>query len=736
MSRAHHVVSNAVSVCQLECQEAFRQLADNEKKYAHYLSKACFEGGLIALFQCSPEAPAIFMLLQNLFREGAVSVLKCAATLSDVTDADLQDLLTFASAVYSNMGNYKSIGDTKIVPQITEHKFKRIVWASEAHTRDAQVIETLWSACADVMYSLMPRYREFGLPNKGVSTYYSSNISEADIKLVGQFMQERDISPYNTRVFRVADKLVLMLASVANSDKEHTTSDLPDTVYPLLGDHSYQEATICIQRGDFSPILKRVCGYLEQAKPFAANEHESNMLHHYIHSFMTGSIDSHKEASRHWVKDKGPIIEHCIGFIEALRDPHGVRGEFEGFVSMVNKATSAKLSTLVDQAEQFLTLMPWPTEYEKDAFLRPDFTSLDVLTFAGSTIWAGICLPNYDDVSQVDGFKNVSLGNVFSAQVPKQKVNFLSAEDEELYTKWKGPSFEVDVALHELLGHGSGKLFQEDKDGKLNFDKDKVLNLETGQPLTSWYQPGETWDSVFSSYSGTMEECRANSVAIYLALSRDILKIFGHSGQQADDVMYVTWLNMLTCGLVALEYYSPETKSWKQAHANGRFVILRVCLDAGESFVRIEQRMGLDGRPDMRITVDRVKINTVGKKAMGNFLMRLQMYKATADYENGQKMYRDYSTVEDENEYGIPFLDLRKIVMERKQERKFFVQVNTKLTEESVDLESYESTSAGLIESYVRRFPFHDTDIDALWRKEASFHRYEEEHQEGDVDLP
>ena len=56
-----------------------------------------------------------------------------------------------------------------------------------------------------------------------------------------------------------------------------------------------------------------------------------------------------------------------------------------------------------------------------------------------------------------------------------------------------------------------------------------------------------------------------------------------------------------------------------------RYVILRVLLQNASGLVNIERTTGDDGKPDIVIRLDRLKIESLGKPAIGDFLNKLQV---------------------------------------------------------------------------------------------------------------
>jgi dipeptidyl-peptidase-3 len=48
----------------------------------------------------------------------------------------------------------------------------------------------------------------------------------------------------------------------------------------------------------------------------------------------------------------------------------------------VNKRLSAKYETLVNEAQNLIKNLPWGPNFEVDVFRKPDFTALEVVTFA------------------------------------------------------------------------------------------------------------------------------------------------------------------------------------------------------------------------------------------------------------------------------------------------------------------------------------------------------------------
>ncbi len=234
--------------------------------------------------------------------------------------------------------------------------------------------------------------------------------------------------------------------------------------------------------------------------------------------------------------------------------------------------------------------------------------------------------------------------------------------------------------------------------------------------MTSWYGPGQTWGSVFGSLAGAYEECRAELVAMYLSCEFPVLAIFGFGDGSADvdgpagDVLYASYLSMARAGLASLEMWYPKSRKWGQPHSQARFSILQCFLRAGDGFCELRQHPaaaagggdGGDGElADLEIALDRSKILTAGRRAVGDYLQKLHVYKATADVAAGGAFFAAMTEV-DPDFWGRR---VRDVVLRNKQPRKVFVQANTELDEASgkVSLRHYDATPQGMIQSWAER---------------------------------
>lgn len=543
----------------------------------------------------SPEAESIYDFILAL-NETAHGDWKALAQKAGVDDAHLAAFLEYAAQFLGNGGNYKSFGDSKFIPRAPESAFAALAETSPAAAKHyAATKGGIFSASSSGLLHL-------GYTDEGhLTTYYpdSPDITKAEISAVAKWTEKMGLLPENTRLRKQKGSSVyeLLIASAVTAppadggDLKSTQTEFAvgDVDGPLKG------ATIRLVYGDYEFEMAAISGYISKAAENADNDTQKKMHLAYAHSFHDGSLLAFKDSQRFWIRDKGPMVECNIGFIETYRDPAGTRGEWEGFAAVVNLERTRAFGGLVHAAPTLIPLLPWTADFEKDVFLSPDFTSLEVLTFCSSGIPAGINIPNYDDIRQTEGFKNVSLGNVLSAKAANEKIPFIRDEDLELYQKYRDGAFEVQVGLHELTGHGCGKLLQETSPGVFNFEHDHPpVSPLTGKPVTSWYKPGQTWGSVFGGLAGAYEECRAELVAMYLSCEFPVLKIFGFGDGtvnidgEAGDVLYASYLSMARAGLTSVEFWDPKGQKWGQPHCQARFSILRVrCLSVLFSFCLI-----------------------------------------------------------------------------------------------------------------------------------------------------
>ncbi|XXH00202.1 hypothetical protein Hte_006544 [Hypoxylon texense] len=644
----------SVQIYKLSVAPLFDGLSEREKRYSHYMSRAAWSGTRIILRQVSPESPAIFDFILELYRSCGGD-WKQLSEVNGVDRDEIQAWLEYAATFLSNVGNYYGSGDQKFAPRVKPDTLQRLASRSPK----------LSSLYADIQSSIaaIPPFT-LGYPSTlAQSSYYPGElIGKDEIAPVSQHLAFHSIFPENTRLRKTGEGTFEVLQASITSTEPIVSLDMPNSL-----------AKVNLVRGDHVEELKKICENLSRATEYAANDTQRKFLAEYVESFRTGSLDVYRDSQRTWVTDKAPKIENIFGFVEPYRDPAGIRAEFEGLVAIADAEETKLLSKLVENSDRFIRRLPWASPenngkgvFEKSLFEPPDFSSIH-------------------DV----GFKNVIIANRMVAESTAMQWPFIDDSEIETFQKHKYPAYYWWVVLHELLGHGTGKMMMEEPANNFNFDPaSPPISPLNGKPIKTWYKPGQTWTGQFEDLATTVDECRAELVGAYLMDDPELLALFGHTDEsniRANDCVD---------GLRGLSNFNVDSMKWGQAHSRAHFAILRCLLRHGDGCVSISHNKEAK---KLRVNVDRSKILSHGKNALGEMLLRLHMYRCTADVQACREYYEDLSHVDEE------CLEWRQTVLDNKPPPLLNVQANTFIDGEMVTLREYEPTIEGIIKSWAER---------------------------------
>ncbi|KAH8769125.1 peptidase family M49-domain-containing protein [Diaporthe sp. PMI_573] len=685
-----------IEIFHLEVKSHFENLSNNEKLYAHWMSRAAFEGTRIVLRQNSEESERIFDLIMGLH-------LHCGGHWDDfvspvgISSAELTQFLEYAAKFLGNLGNYDSSSNRKFHPQLDAKALGKMASKSSDTF-------SIFDEIASQIYSGVKA--TLGYPdetNQVFSNYYpnTKHLTKNEVTRVQSFMDSRSLLPENTRLSKTEGMQSVYQLHIASERTEHQPADSEGFSLPPNEDSADSpgtvDATLRVQYGDHSDCMGRINQCLRKAKEYTANAHQDLMIDLNIRGFYTGNMEDQKQAQAHWVGDQHPQVESLHGFLLSYTDPHSVRAEWRGFVLLRNQPETESMAELVSSAGTFLELLPWnkhgrgPFEVEK--YTAPNYTSMEALSFVGSYIPAGTNLPNHDDIVDQYGFKNLEIRNRiinnFTGKVP-----FLSEDDSRLFSQLASSSFSMLVVLHELLGHGSGKHLAETSENQFNFDRENPpLSPLTKEPVDSWYRPGETFNSVFGwSY----EECRSDLVSLYLSLSERVVDVFRFPSRGIDsrDAVYIAFLYIIRAGLFGLTTWDPDTKNWKSAHDRARFAITKHLWTAGVVDIDFNKE---DPDAEPIISLHRDALMSSGREVLEPLLMRIHVYSCTAD-RKGIDWYDSLSAVEDS------LMPLREAVLRSKASSKQIIQGNTAIKDGSVVFKEYDASPAGMIQSWAERY--------------------------------
>ena len=297
-----------------------------------------------------------------------------------------------------------------------------------------------------------------------------------------------------------------------------------------------------IPAGLYANYLKKIVEHLEKAASFSSEDQKKHLL--ILKRFLEeGDPSLFDEYNVHWVKSN-PEVDTINGFIESYLDAMGTKCAFEAMVFFKDKKLSEITNKIAQQAQHLENNAPWQNQYKKDWTKIPVANSINLLIGsgdAGPIPMLGVNLPNKQKIREEHGSKNILLSNVTmstqKAFAPIAMKEFTSSEEEkELMLRYLSIRNPIMITLHEVVGHGSGKVNPTLKRDPKDYLKEYYSTLEEARAeLCSLHH---VWDPKLREIGVIPDEDCCKSAYLGYALGDiTMLRRFEHQDQIQSDHM-------------------------------------------------------------------------------------------------------------------------------------------------------------------------------------------------------
>jgi dipeptidyl-peptidase III len=364
--------------------------------------------------------------------------------------------------------------------------------------------------------------------------------------------------------------------------------------------------------GRYDREIRRIIRHLRDALPFTTPS-MGQALEALIRFYETGEDADRIAYDIAWVRDRDSPVDTINGFVEVYMDPRGVKGAWEAIVSYVHEAKTRDITALARHAQWFEDRMPWDPRFRKPDVAGVTARAIEVVIETGDSgpiTAVGINLPNDQAIRERYGSKSVSLTNVSDAyerSTPEaMRVEFSwSAEEADRAVKWGCFAQELTTAMHEVIGHGSGRM-----------------------------APGVTEPphKLLGEHYSAIEEARADLVALYFLPDPKLVELGIVSAADHDHIVATEYEYYVRNALVQLRRVR-EGIQIEEDHMRNRQMIVN-WLRAHTSAVKVTRR---DGKTYF-VMVDAAAF----REGVGRLLAEVQRIKGEGDAAAARRLVESY----------------------------------------------------------------------------------------------